>query len=98
MQKQLMRIFGNTTTSAGLVKVLDENCTHDDVETPSLHEIIETIDHGEPDEDYMPSDINVANTRTEFIDGHEDSSNDIGKNTSRFLNDGRTSEYKIRRS
>ncbi len=44
MQKQLMRIFGNTQTSAGLVKVLDENLNHDDVETPSLHEIIETID------------------------------------------------------
>ena len=93
-----MRIFGNTQTSVGLVKVLDENFNHEDVETPSLHEIVETIDHGEREEDIQPSDINIANTRTEHFEQQEDSSNEIGKNTSRFLNEGRASDFKPRSS
>jgi hypothetical protein len=51
------------------VKVLDENFNHDDAETPSLHEIVETIDYGERDEDVTPnSEINIANTRTEHFE------------------------------
>lgn len=65
MQKQLMRIFGNTQTSGGLVKVQDEN--REDADTPSLHEIVETIDYGERDEEVAHSDINIANTRAEII-------------------------------
>jgi hypothetical protein len=30
---------------------LDENFNHEEVETPSLHEIVETIDQGEREED-----------------------------------------------
>jgi len=72
------------------VQVLDEN-REDDIETPSLHEIVETIDHGEHVDEGMPSEINIANTRIENFDRVDESSYDMGKNTSRFLNEQRNS-------
>jgi hypothetical protein len=39
-----------------------------------LHEIVETIDYGERDEEaVVPSEINIANTKNEIIQKLEDS-------------------------
>ena len=72
------------------MQVLDEN-REDDIETPSLHEIVETIDHGEHVDEGISSEINIANTRIENFDRVGESSYDMGKNTSRFLNEQRNS-------
>ena len=53
------------------MKVQDEN--REDADTPSLHEIVETIDYGERDEEVAHSDINIANTLAEIIQRLEDS-------------------------
>ena len=40
----------------------------------------------------------MAHTRTEHFERQEDSYNEVGKNTSRFVNEGRTSDFKPRGS